>query len=327
MKKKLLFLLVGAMALTGCGGASGGDSEGDTFKLKLGHIQPAEHPVGKSAEEFARLVKEKTNGNVEVAIFPASQLGTEKEIFDSVDIGSIDLAMLGYGEPAKKFTNIGIFDAPYLAKDREHMTRLLSSNELDVIFEDMTQYMNVKGLGGFYYGARYLTTNEAEVRTPEDIKGLNIRVPDQKMYIDTLASMGASATPMSFSEVYLSLQQGVIDGQENPLATISANKFNEVQKYLIKTDHIIGTQALYVSTKTLDKLPAEYIEAIESAADETMTFANELAFTYEDEQMKVLLDAGMILIDDVDKEAFQASVADVYADFDEEFINKFRSIE
>ena len=118
--------------------------------------------------------------------------------------------------------------------------------------------MGAKGIGAFYYGARYLTTKDKLVSGPEDMKGLNIRVPDQKLYIDTLTAMGAVATPMAFSEVFLSLQQGVIDGQETPLATIAANKFDQVQHYLIKTEHIMGANALYASTKTLESMPGGY---------------------------------------------------------------------
>ncbi|MFI3173495.1 MAG: DctP family TRAP transporter solute-binding subunit, partial [Eubacteriales bacterium] len=289
MKRKLALLLAGVMTLglVGCGSSTSTTTtettteaateaateeaatevaaSGETFELKLGHIQTAEHPLGQSAEYFAELVSEYTGGAVTISIFPASQLGSESEIFDAVDIGSIDFALLGFGEPADKFTDIGIFDAPYLADDRDHMVRILNSDETFALFEEMTEYMNVKGLGGFYYGARYLTTANDEVRSPEDMTGLNIRVPDQTMYIETLSAMGCVATPMSFSEVYLSLQQGVIDGEENPLSSIASNKFDEVQTYLIKTEHIIGTQALYVSTGTLDSLPAEYVTAIEAA--------------------------------------------------------------
>lgn len=337
MKKRLALLLIGLLtfSLVGCGnGEKSTDSSGSgeassetKYELKLGHIQPAEHPLGQAAEHFAKLVNEKTNGNVTISIFPASQLGNEKEIFDAVDIGSVDFAMLGYGEPAKKFTDIGIFDAPYLAKDRDHMVRILNSDETKSLFEEMTNHMGVKGLGGFYYGSRYLTTNNKEVRNPADMKGLNIRVPDQKMYIDTLSAMGSVATPMAFSEVYLSLQQGVIDGEENPLSSIASNKFDEVQKYLIKTEHIIGTQALYISTKTLDKLPEEYITVIEEAASDSVVFANDLAFTDEDAQLLALQENGMTLIDDVDKDAFQDAVSDVYSAFDADLVKTYRAIE
>ena len=215
----------------GAGGAgnSGGAANtaaanpGDDYhaELKLAHIMPIDHPNGLGAEEFARLVKEKTDGHVTVSVFPASQLGNEKEIFDAVEIGSIDFAIIGFREPAKKYQDIGILDAPYIAGDREHLVRILNSDVVYSMFDEMEGHMGAKGIGAFYYGARYLTTKDKLVSGPKDMKGLNIRVPDQKLYIDTLTAMGAVATPMAFSEVFLSLQQGVIDGQENPLGKIT----------------------------------------------------------------------------------------------------------
>lgn len=328
----LMFTFVGCSSNQKAQEEKQGDSaessatSGETFELKLGHIQPIDHPSGLGAEKFAEFVKEKTNGNVTVSVFPASQLGNEKELFDAVELGSIDMAMIGYGEPAKKFSDIGILDAPFLANDREHLVRILNSDTVQSLYDQMPEHMNAKALCGFYYGARYLTTNKFEVRTPDDIKGLNIRVPDQKLYIDTLSKMGASATPMAFSEVFLALQQGAVDGEENPLASIAANKFDQVQKYLIKTEHIMGANALYISGKTLENLPEEYVSAIEEAAKEAADWMNEKAFEAEDTYKQQLIDNGMVLIDDVDKEAFKELTAPIYDEFDQNLVEEIRNI-
>lgn len=306
--------------------AESSQATGESFQLKLGHIQPIDHPSGLGAEKFAEFVKEKTDGKVTVSVFPASQLGNEKELFDAVELGSIDMAMIGYGEPAKKFSDIGILDAPFLANDREHLVRILNSDTVQSLYNQMPDHMNAKALCGFYYGARYLTTSKHEVRNPDELKGLNIRVPDQKLYIDTLAKMGASATPMAFSEVFLALQQGAVDGEENPLASIAANKFDQVQKYLIKTEHIMGANALYVSSKTLENLPKEYVSAIEEAAKEAADWINEKSFEAEDTYKQQLVDNGMVLIEDVDKEAFKAATAPIYDDFDQNLVEEIRNI-
>ena len=162
---------------------------------------------------------------------------------------------------------------------------------------------------------------------PEDMKGLNIRVPDQKLYIDTLTAMGAVATPMAFSEVFLSLQQGVIDGQETPLATIAANKFDQVQHYLIKTEHIMGANALYASTKTLESMPEAYRTAVLEAAREASAWIDGKAFEAEDTYIEQLEANGMEVIEDVDKEAFREMTAYIYDDFDQELVNKIRAVE
>lgn len=318
----------GSAVADGAGTSGAAAEAGNDYhaELKLAHIMPIDHPNGMGAEEFARLVKEKTDGHVTVSVFPASQLGNEKEIFDAVEIGSIDFAIIGFGEPAKKYQDIGILDAPYIADDREHLVRILNSDAVYSMFDEMEEHMGARGIGAFYYGARYLTTKDKPVSGPEDMKGLNIRVPDQKLYIDTLTAMGAVATPMAFSEVFLSLQQGVIDGQENPLATIAANKFDQVQHYLIKTEHIMGANALYASTKTLESMPEAYRTAVTEAAREASAWIDDKAFEAEDTYIRQLEDNGMEIIDDVDKEAFREMTAFIYDDFDQELVDKIRAV-
>jgi C4-dicarboxylate-binding protein DctP len=286
------------------------------YKLKLGHIQPVDHPNGQGSVEFARLVKEKTNGHVEVSVFPSSQLGTEQELFDSIAMGTIDFAALGYGMAAKQYDPFLIFDAPYLALDREQWVRIMNSDVVQEIYDGLAAKTDVIPLGAFYYGNRYLTTASFPVRIPSDLNKHTVRVPDQKMYIDTLNAMGATATPMAFSEVFLSLQQGVIDAQENPLATIATNKFNEVQKYLNQTEHITGGNLFYASKKSLDKLPEEYQKAILEAGKEAAAYTNKLAFEVEDNYKTQLQEEGMILISDVDKAAFKEATQVVYEDLE-----------
>lgn len=210
------------------------EATGEVYKLKLGHILTADHPDGLAADEFARLVNEKTNGMVEISVFPSSQLGTAQETFDALAIGAIDFTIDGFGEPAKQYTPFVLLDAPYIADDRDHLMRILESDVVSEMYDEMSEVTDVSVLGSVYYGARYITTNDFEVRNPSDLSGKIIRVPDQSMYVSTLDAMGAVATPMAFTEVFMALKQNVVDGQENPLATIYSNKFYEVQKYLRK---------------------------------------------------------------------------------------------
>ena len=220
MKKKLVVFLFALMTINMifANGSSESQSSNDmdkVYKLKLGHIQPVDHPNGKGADEFARLVEEKTNGKVKVSVFPSSQLGTEQELFDSIAMGTIDFAALGYGMAAKQYSPFLIFDAPYLALDREQWVRIMNSDVVQEIYDGLEAKTDVMPIGAFYYGNRYLTTASFPVREPSDLNKHTVRVPDQKMYIDTLNAMGATATPMAFSEVFLSLQQGVISNYSN----------------------------------------------------------------------------------------------------------------
>ncbi len=306
--------------------AFSGNAVAKNYKLKLGTIMPTDHPNGLGAVHFANLVKQKTGGHVTVSVFPSSQLGNEKEQFDQVEMGSLDFTILGYGEPGKREKDISILDAPFLAKDRAQLVRVLNSKVIQDIFTNMPKHMGAQAIGGFYYGARYLTTKNKIVRSPKDMKGLNIRVPDQKLYIDTLTAMGARATPMSFGEVFLALQQGVIQGQENPLATIANNKFDQVQKYLIQTQHIIGANAIYMSTSTMKKLPKAYVAKIKQAGLETAHWIDKKAFAQEDKFLAELQKRGMKLIKITNKAPFMKATQKIYKDYDPKLVKAIRAV-
>lgn len=319
MKKVLKVVAVAALVLLTFVGCAKKDASGDaaadkTFNLKIAHIQPAEHPNGKGAEYFKQILEERSNGRIKVSVFPAAQLGNEAETFDSLALGTIDFAFIGYGDAAKQCPEFMLLDAPYLRPDRESWVETLNGDAVKKLQSGLPAASNVRALANFYYGARYMTTAALEVREPADLSGHTIRVPDQKMYVDTLNAMGATATPMAMSELFLSLQQRVVDGQENPVATIAANSFNEAQKYLIKTEHIIGGNCIYVSEKTMNKLPADLQTLIQECALEAANYTTELAFEAEDRCKDELVEKGMILIEDVDKEAFMKATDPIYAE-------------
>jgi tripartite ATP-independent periplasmic transporter solute receptor, DctP family len=313
MKKGLLVvcMLLCMISLVFANGSSENTGKNGVIEMKLGHIQPAAHPNGMGADEFARLVNEKSGGRIKVSVFPACQLGTEAELFDSVALGSIDFAVLGYGDAAKQCPSFKLLDAPYLASGREAWVELLNSDAIAELQSELVDKAGVRVMSNFYYGARWMTTSNLEVRKPADLSGHTIRVPDQEMYVATLNAMGATATPMAFSEVFLALQQKVIDGQENPLATISMNSFNEAQKYLIKTEHIIGGNCFYVNEKKLKSLPEDLQQIVLDCAKEAAVYTSKLAFEAEDNCKKDLVDKGMIVIEDVDKDAFIQSTRKV----------------
>ena len=310
-----VFVILVLFALVAAGLAANGDEEGasgKTYSLKLAHIQPVDHPNGQAAERFAEIVSEKTNGRVEIQVFPAAQLGNEKDIFDSVVIGVTDFAVLGYGEPAKRFSPALIFDAPFLAENRDHLVRIFNSDVVQEIFDDMETEIGVKAIAPFYYGSRFLTTSNKPVRTPADLAGMKIRVPDQELYVETLRSMGATPVPIAFPEVYLALQQGIIDGQENPPATIATNKFYEVQDYISTTGHIMGGNCFYVSSRTMEELPEDLQTAIVETGKEIAEWTNEAAFAAEDKYLQVIADNGVTVIDDPDKAAFIDRAQDLH---------------
>ena len=341
--KKIILLLVFLMVsivTTGCAGNNKNEvmAEKDQkvgegkYSFKLGHILTIDHPIGQGAIKFAELVKEKTNGHVIIDVFPSSQLGNEKDIFDAVAMGIIDFSILGFGEPAKRFSPALILDAPFIAEDRQHLVRIFDDEIVQDLFKQMEEETNVCAIGPFYSGTRYLTTSNKLVKSPDDMEGLKIRTPDQPIFVSTIKAMGATPVPMAFPEVYLSLQQGVIDGEENAPATIITNKFYEVQKYIIKTAHVVCGNCIYVSKKTLDKLPEEYQNAVIEAGKEAADYISKISFEKEDEYLKELEEMDNVtIIEDVDRDAFIDNIQDLYKEYEskwgEGLLEKIRTIE
>lgn len=174
-----------------------------------------------------------------------------------------------------------------------------------------------------------MTTGKVAVKSPADTKGLKIRCPDQPMFVGVVISMGATPTPMALSEVYLALQQGVVDGQENPVATINSMKFFEVQKYLSKTGHIAQGNHIFVSDKTLKKLPPEFQKVVLEAGQATADWVNKQAFELEDKLISELQSKGMTVIEP-DREAFIKAAQPIYAEYEDKWgkglLEKIRAI-
>jgi tripartite ATP-independent transporter DctP family solute receptor len=318
------FLLIGVMNVPG-----GSFAKSNAYTLRLAHIMNSGHPNSSGAIKFAELVKEKTNGQVNIDVFPSAQLGNEKEIFDALTIGAVDFGMIGFGEASKRYPPMLIFDTPYVAKDREHLLRILNSPVAKGIFETMTKKTDVKVLGTFYYGTRHVTTTNTVIKEPKDMNGLKLRCPDQPICVAYTKAMGATPTPMALTEVYLALSQGVIDGQENPAATIAENKFYEVQKYLIKTGHLVNGNCLYMSNKKYKLLPPKLAKAVLDAANETCAWINQKAFEVEDAYLNQIKKHGVIFIEP-NRDLFSNNMTALYKEYEKIWgkglLEKIRSI-
>ena len=203
--------------------------------LKLGHIAEPVHPYGQGAEKFAEIVAQKSGGEMEVRVFPSSQLGGQKDLIEGLIYGTVDLALVGTAVLGQFQPQISLFDLPFLFKDRKHAYKSLDSvgMELGVPLESK----GIKLLGYMENGIRHITNNVRPVKTPADMEGLKIRVMTNKIYIEMMKALGASPTPMAFGELYSAMQQGTVDGQENPSAHIWTKRFFEVQKYASLTAH------------------------------------------------------------------------------------------
>jgi len=282
----------------------------DTYTLKLGHLADPQNPYALGAERFADLVKERTDGKVVIKLFPNSQLGKAQKLIEGVVLGTIDFAMtttavLGQFEP-----KLLVFGFPYMFRDRDHAFKALDTIGFEVgkSLEDK----GIKILGFYENGIRHMMNNKRKLNSPDDMKGLKIRVMSTPVYIEMIKSLGADPTPMAFGEVYSACQQGTIDGLECPAVHFWQKRFFEVNNYITLTAHTYESEPLTMSMKTWNKLPAEYQDIILQAVKESLIYSRQMSVEQEAGFFQKIRETGKCAIDDVDTAPFAAKTKAVW---------------
>lgn len=222
-------------------------------KLKWAHVYEVGEPYHKEAEWAAEEIKKRTSGRYEIQVFPASQLGNENQINEGLGLGTVDMIYTGVAFAGSIHKPVAITNAPFVLRDFDHWKAYRDSKLFRDIakgYEDKTKH---KVIALTYYGQRHVTANR-EIKTPADMKGMKLRVPPAPLFLMFTKSVGANATPIAFAEVYLALQQKTVDGQENPLPTIMAKKFYEVQTHIMLTGHITESLLTIVGSHVWPKL-------------------------------------------------------------------------
>jgi len=223
-------------------------------KLKWAHVYETSEPYHKWSVWAGDELKKRSNGRFEVQVFPASSLGKESDINQGLQLGTIDIIISGASFAARSFPRIGVGYYPYTFRDADHLLKYAQSE----VFKELAEGYKAKS-GGVqmtavtYYGARHSTSNKLFTKCDE-MKGLKMRVPDVPAYMALPRACGANPTPIAFAEVYLALQNNTVDAQENPLPTIEAKKFYEVQKHIILTGHILDSLVTQVGPHVWNKL-------------------------------------------------------------------------
>jgi TRAP-type transport system periplasmic protein len=280
------------------------------WKLRSGDVVELASPYTVGMNKFAEMVKEKTKGEVEITHFPGGQLGSDSAIAEGVKMGNIDMAVVGSG--GSKVAEC--FYLPFAFKDAEHQRKVLGGPIGDKIakrFEDETK---LKLLGFFYFAPRQLTTTKREVRKPEDVKGLKIRVPLSPPMIATWRALGASPTPLAFTELFSALQQGVVEGQENPYQIIYDSSYFEVQKYLIETNHCIPIRCFIMNSDTWKDLGPGNQRVFMDAWKEVSLMVTKMYLEKDEDYKKRLKEKGMTFVKP-DLEAFRKVTENVWKEF------------
>lgn len=295
-------LLASTIALLGSANVMAAD-----LTLKLGHLANEENIWHKAALKFGEELKAATEGRIEVEVFPNESLGKEMDLINGMQLGTADMTISG--ESLQNWAPMAaLLAVPYAYKSLDHMDSVASGEIGDQIKAEIIEKAQVRPIAYFARGPRNLTSNRA-IKSPDELDGLKLRVPNVPLFVDVWKSLGATPTPMAFSEVFTSLQNGTIDAQENPLALIKSANFNEVQKFINKTEHVRSWIYLVIAEKTWAKLSEADQKAVMESAAKAQAYEREMFLADDEKLVKELTDKGMTFVD-VDGAAFSAKAKD-----------------
>lgn len=236
-------------------------------KLKFAHVYETSEAFHTEAVWAAAEIAKRTNNKYQIDVFPASALGNEQQIAQALPLGTIDLAYIGASFAGATYKPISIVNGPYMWRDINHHTAFSKSPLLTELTDGYFKQTGHKIVALTYYGARHTTANKA-LNTPADMKNMKLRVPQAPMYMMFAKAVGANPTPIAFAEVYLALQNGTVDGQENPLPTIQAKKFYEVQSHINLTGHILDNLCTTIGSPLWNKLTPQEREIFDAVYKE-----------------------------------------------------------
>lgn len=319
MKKlKLLLLTLGIIILAACGdeGTSIETSASgeQVYKLKVAHSSAAtDDRLENSLQEFKKSIEEKSDGRIIIETYPNSQLGAERETLEGVQNGSIEMAVISTGPFSGFSKSMMVLDLPYLFKNGEEAFGVLDGEFGDKLFDNLLEDTGLRGLAWGENGVRHMANNSRKIVTPEDVEGLKIRTQENQAHMDMIKAFGGGPTPIAFNELYSSLQQGVIDGYENPFSLIVGMKFYEVTKHLTLTSHVYGVYGFVINDDVYSSLPADLQELLEEEADKWAVTEREMNQQQEEEGRKVMEEYGVEITELTDEQynAFRELAAPV----------------
>ncbi|MDY7394883.1 TRAP transporter substrate-binding protein [Aureibaculum sp. 2210JD6-5] len=311
MKYKLILIIFLFGIISSC------KKDDGTRVLYLAHSLPQSHPVHKGIVEFQKALEKKSRGTLKVKIFPDGQLGSEREVLELLQIGSVAATKVSAATLSNFVPEYHLLGIPYLFRDKDHQFEVLEGPIGKSILEKGSKFW-LRGLCYYDAGSRSFYTSTKAIRTPEDLKGLKIRVMNNQMAINMVNAMGGSATPLAYGELYTAIQQGVVDGAENnPPSFVSSNHY-EISKYYTLDQHSAVPDVLLIGTKYWDKLSDEEKKWVQEAADESAQAQKIFWNDSVEESMRVAKEAGVEIIIP-DKSLFAEKSKSVVEEFVKEY--------
>ena len=287
-----------------------------TMKISISVAQNSHQ--GVAIDTFAKEVAARTSGRYKVETFYSGSLGGERESIEAVQLGTQELAFSSTGPVPNFVPETKILDVPFLFRDKAHARAVLDGP----IGQDLLAKFDAKGFKALAWaenGFRHMTNSKRDVKAPEDLKGLKMRTMENPVHIAAYKGLGIVTTPMAFPEVFTALQQGTVDGQENPLSVIMASKFSQVQKHLSLTGHVYSPCIFVMNKASFDKLSAADKTAFLEAAKVAVKANRDRVDQDDANGVKELRAQGMTVIDTIDKAKFAAVLAPVNAEFEKQF--------
>jgi tripartite ATP-independent transporter DctP family solute receptor len=308
--KKLSFFLALILAAGTLFAAPAQDSGGAKVVLKWGDVVAGNHPSVQMIDRVAADVAQRTNGRVTINAFPGGQLGSSRDQIEAVFTGTQDIVTEGSATFGQWVPSIGVTESPYIWRDMDHLVNVMTGPIAEEFNKELIAKRNMRILGATYYGTRHITTTNRRVEKVADMNGLKFRVPETDIFRAMAEAWGAKPTPMSLNELYLALQQSVVDAQENPLPTIDNSKFQEIQKYLILTGHIITPRLVVINEGVFQKISPEDQKSLIEAVRAGILWQNAELRRQELTLLDTFKAAGMTVIEP-DVAEFRRVVLDV----------------
>lgn len=277
--------------------------------LRLAHTFNPGEASYELLDTLGDLAEERSNGELKIQVFPSEQLGSEVQLLQQSKNGSIDIVVPGYSGASTLLPAMEISNAPFIFESWEEARHILEGEAYQPIFDDLKEQHNLIPLAKtWYWGWRNLTFNGAEVHSVDDMQGLKIRVPESPAWVEMMKAFDASPTPIPFSEVYLALQQGTVDGQENPIPTIYSRKFYEVQDQLVMSKHMLQSQVVLMNAQKFESLSSNNQAILSKLIQELAQKNYELQTGREESMLEELRSSGEInVIEDIDRSSFQVA--------------------
>lgn len=269
-----------------------GGAPAEVINMKLAHYAAVDHPGGVAAQQFADKVKERTDGGIVIEVFPNNELGAPDEMLEQNILGVVDMTLGTQGSLDKYSKKFATVMMPFAFDSYEHAYAVLDGPFYDWTKDDLLE-QGLVYIGSWDYGFRNLTNSKRPINTPDDVKGLKIRTPGEIQLQSCMEALGAEVQKIAFNELFLSLKQGVVDGQENPLSVIYFNKYYEAQKYLAMTNHVYNSMNLVISKKVWDTLPEEYQNIITEESKNAASTMRSMIKDGDEEYIALLEENGM----------------------------------